>query len=60
MYQVKLLSGKQPVTVITQIDGESGVEVKTETAQYASGETVALHADVPSGVFFLKWNIHLT
>ena len=57
VYQVKLLSGKQPVTVITQIDGESGVEVKTETAQYASGETVALHADVPSGVFFLKWNI---
>ena len=57
VYQVKLLSGKQPVMVITQIDGESGVEEKIETAQYASGETVALHADVPSGTFFLKWNI---
>ncbi len=57
VYQVKLLSGRQPVTVVTQIDGESGVENKEITTQYASGETVTLHADVPHEKFFVKWEI---
>ena len=56
-YQIKLLSGKHSVTVETKIDGESGVEEQTVTGLYAAGETVSLHADIPSSKFFIRWNI---